>query len=172
MTFVFSSNIIAFKKNFYHKTVCYFNLLKTQTIKSDERNIGQPRSVWFSGIFLFFQTKQKLPLSTTDNRGFSEVDHSDSAARIVLEQNKFSKKVSSERNWTWDPSTLVPLLLSYKHTERQGERQIEYIGSMVTLGNGSGTDFGGSQCIRMDLDAAAAAGADAHAATAADARCV
>ena len=35
--------------------------------------------------------------------------------------------------------------------QRQGERQIEYIESMVTLGNGSGTDFGASQCIPMDL---------------------
>ena len=28
--------------------------------------------------------------------------------------------------------------------QRQGERQIEYIGSMVMPGNGSGTDFGAS----------------------------
>ena len=61
---------------------------------------------------------------------------------------------------------MVTLLLSYKHTERQGERQIEYIGSMVTLGNGTGTNFGVSQCIPMDLDAGAAAAA------AADAPCV
>ena len=54
--------------------------------------------------------------------------------------------------------------------QHQGEHQIEYIGSMVTLGNGSGTDFGVSQCIPMDLDAAAAA--DTDAAAAADARCV
>ena len=27
-----------------------------------------------------------------DNQGFPKIDHSDSAARIVLEQNKFSKK--------------------------------------------------------------------------------
>ena len=36
--------------------------------------------------------------------------------------------------------------------------------------NGSGTDFGASQCFPMDLDAAAAADADAAAAAAA--RCV
>ena len=33
------------------------------------------------------------------------------------------------------------------------------IGSMVTHGNGSGTDFGASQCIPMDLDAAGAVNA-------------
>ena len=37
---------------------------------------------------------------------------------------------------------------------------------MVMLGNGSGTDFGASQCIPMDFDA------DDDAATAADPRCV
>ena len=44
--------------------------------------------------------------------------------------------------------------------KRQRQREIDCIGSMVTLGNGSGTDFGASQCISMDLDAAAATDAD------------
>ena len=65
-------------------------------------------------------------------------------------------------------------VLGYKDTERQRQRQgrrqgkrqidpIEVHGSIVTLilalENGSGTDFGASQCIPMDLDAAAAAAA-------------
>ena len=58
-------------------------------------------------------------------------------------------------------------ILRGKHTERQRQRQASSVEvtqckSMVTLGNGSGTDFQGSQSIPMDLDAA----------TDADARCV
>ena len=65
--------------------------------------------------------------------------------------------------------SVVSTQLRGKHTERQ--RQVSSIKvtqckSMVMLGNGSGTDFGVSQCIPMDLDAAADAAADA------DARCV
>ena len=53
--------------------------------------------------------------------------------------------------------------------QRHGECQtdpIEVHGSIVmlamTLGNGSGTNFGASQCIPMDLDPATAAAADAR----------
>ena len=46
-----------------------------------------------------------------DNRGFPKIDHFGSAARIVLEQNKFSKRTTSNRYWMWDPRTLVALLL-------------------------------------------------------------
>ena len=34
-----------------------------------------------------------------------------STDRIVLEQNKFSKKVTSNKDWTWNPGALVALLL-------------------------------------------------------------
>ena len=33
-------------------------------------------------------------------RAFPKIDHSGSAVRIVLEQNKLSKKVTSDRDWT------------------------------------------------------------------------
>ena len=33
-------------------------------------------------------------------RGFLKIDHSSSTARIVSEQNKFSKKVTHNRDWT------------------------------------------------------------------------
>ena len=54
-----------------------------------------------------------------------------------------------------------------KHTERQRQRQASSIKvtqckSMVMLGNGSWSDVGASQCIPMDLHAAAAADADAR----------
>ena len=35
------------------------------------------------------------------------IDHSGIDARIVLEQNKFSKKVTSNRDWTLNPGTVV-----------------------------------------------------------------
>ena len=47
-----------------------------------------------------------------DNQGFSKIDHSGCAARIVLEQNEFSKKVTSNRDWTRDPTTLVAFCYS------------------------------------------------------------
>ena len=50
-------------------------------------------------------------LNKFDNQGFPKIDHSGCTARIVLEQNEFSKKVTSNRDWTRDPTTLVALLL-------------------------------------------------------------
>ena len=44
-------------------------------------------------------------------QGFPKIDPSGSAARIVLEQNKFSETVTSTTDWTWDPRILVALLL-------------------------------------------------------------
>ena len=40
-------------------------------------------------------------------RVFPKIDLSGSSARIVLEQDKFSKKVTSNRDWTCDPRTVV-----------------------------------------------------------------
>ena len=45
------------------------------------------------------------------NRRIPKIDRSGSSARIVLEKNKFSKKVTSNRDWNWDSRTLVALLL-------------------------------------------------------------
>ena len=47
-------------------------------------------------------------------RGFPKLDHSGSDVGIVLEQNKFSQKVASERDWTWYPGTLEALLLQHR----------------------------------------------------------
>ena len=40
------------------------------------------------------------------NRVFPKINHSVRSARIVLEKNKFSKKVTSYRDWTLDPRTV------------------------------------------------------------------
>ena len=40
------------------------------------------------------------------NRVFPKINHSVRSARIALEKNKFSKKVTSYRDWTLDPRTL------------------------------------------------------------------
>ena len=42
---------------------------------------------------------------------FPKIDNSGSISRIVLEQNKFSQKVTFNRDGTLDPRTLVALLL-------------------------------------------------------------
>ena len=42
-----------------------------------------------------------------NNRGFPKIGHSGSSARIVLKQNKFSKKVTYYRVWLCDPRAVV-----------------------------------------------------------------
>ena len=44
-------------------------------------------------------------------QGFPEWDPFGGAARIVLEQNKFSETVTPNTDWIWDARTLVALLL-------------------------------------------------------------
>ena len=44
---------------------------------------------------------------STYHSNFPKVDHSGNVARIVLEQNKFSKKVSSNRDWTLNPILIM-----------------------------------------------------------------
>ena len=43
----------------------------------------------------------------SDNRGFLKIDHSGIDTRIVLKINKFSKKVSSNRDRTLHPRTVL-----------------------------------------------------------------
>ena len=52
-----------------------------------------------------------LPLYTLFTRSLPKINHSGSTVRIGLEQNKFSKKITSTRDWIWDPRTFVALLL-------------------------------------------------------------
>ena len=48
------------------------------------------------------------------SRGFPKIDNSGINARIVLQQNKFSKKATSSRTWTLEPRTIV--LTSFVHS--------------------------------------------------------
>ena len=41
----------------------------------------------------------------------------------------------------------TPSVIGYKHTEHQRSGSFEVLTLGLTLGNGSGTDFGASQCI-------------------------
>ena len=43
----------------------------------------------------------------TTIRGFLKIDHSDIDARVVLEQNRFSKKATPNRTRTLNPRTVV-----------------------------------------------------------------
>ena len=42
-----------------------------------------------------------IKIKTSSNRFFPEIDHSGSSARITLEQNKFGKKVTANRDRKW-----------------------------------------------------------------------
>ena len=46
-------------------------------------------------------------------RSFPIINHSSSTVRIILEQKNFSKKSYLYRDWTWDPRTLVALVLKW-----------------------------------------------------------
>ena len=45
--------------------------------------------------------------TVTEIRGFPKIDHSGIGVRIVFKKNKFSKKATSNRDRTLDPSTVV-----------------------------------------------------------------
>ena len=76
------------------KTVFYQRNISKLKVLDSERKAG----LW----------KSALPSYLCHNkRNFPWIDHSASSARIVLEQNKPSKKVISHRNWALNPRTVV-----------------------------------------------------------------
>ena len=70
----------------------------------------------FQGGYYILQTLSRDNQNYSDprmngNRVFPKIDHSGNSTRIVLKQNKFGKKVTSNRDWSWDTGSLVALLL-------------------------------------------------------------
>ena len=64
---------------------------------------------------------------------FSEIDHSDSSARIVSEQNKFSENITSNRDWTCDPRTVVVTSCVYSLLHSRLSWQVLIEGSLTPL---------------------------------------
>ena len=52
-------------------------------------------------------TTQPAMLTSCRHSSFPKICHCGRTARIVLEQNKLSQKITSNRDWTWDPKTVV-----------------------------------------------------------------